>query len=156
MVWSAWRRPRPSRMLRCSPRRRSCKRLAWATSWVRACLNVYSCSGKSRASETSPAASSRASLSRNPSSVVPLISPSRATGTSLPITDAAWSTLLQEEGVALGALDQEALQRCKAGVLSHQALEQRFCTLRHERSDTKLADAGLAPPAGIVLGPIVH
>src|SRR5262244_2530830 len=65
-------------------------------------------------------------------------------------------TLLQEEGVSLGALDEEALQRCKAGVLSHQALEECLCTLRHERSDTKLADAGLAPPAGVILGPIVH
>ena len=36
---------RASTIRACSARRRSWSSVSWATSWVRACLNVYSCSG---------------------------------------------------------------------------------------------------------------
>src|SRR6267143_1155152 len=47
---SAYSRSIASTMAACNPPRRSCSRLRYATSWVSACLKVYSRSGKRRTS----------------------------------------------------------------------------------------------------------
>ena len=119
---------------------------------------------------------------------------SRANGTSLPITEAAWSrrfpsagsrsiragqqrlhgrrdldrlgildqtvgaslagegpglhqgpdAFLEEERIALGALDEQALERGELGTVAHQSLEQLLRALRRQRVDPELAIVGLA------------
>ena len=119
---------------------------------------------------------------------------SRTNGTSLPITEAAWSrrfllrrepvdppgqqrlhgrrdldrprildqtvgaslagegpglhqgpdAFLEEERVALGALDQQALERGELGTAADQSLEQFLGALRRQGVDPELAIVGLA------------
>ena len=157
------------------PRRRSCKRLLYATSRVRACLNVYAWSGKSRVSYRKLAAC-RCARPRDaaPPRTGSAMAWTSEKGTSMPITAAACRrpirlgrqavnarrqhglhgggdlnggqglcepvgpahagqhtglrqrahTLLQEKGIARGALDQEPRERHQARVVPQQGLQE--------------------------------
>jgi hypothetical protein len=62
--------------------------------------------------------------------------------------------LLQEERVA--ALDEELLKRGEPGVVAEKSFQQLPCTLGRKRVEPHLTVEGLAPPAVLVLGPVVH
>ena len=63
--------------------------------------------------------------------------------------------LLQEEGVALGARDQQPLERRQAGIVPEQGLEELVGARRRQRVEPQLGVVGLAAPAVLVLGAIV-
>ena len=63
--------------------------------------------------------------------------------------------LLQKEGIALGARDQELLERCQAGVVPQQGLQQLLGARRGQRVEPQLRVVGLAAPAVLVLRAIV-
>ena len=63
--------------------------------------------------------------------------------------------LLQEEGIALGALDQELLERRQAGVVPQQGLEEFVGARRRQRVEPQLRVVGLAAPAVLVLRAVV-
>ena len=63
--------------------------------------------------------------------------------------------LLQEEGIALGARDQEPLERCQAGVVPQQGLEELVGARRRQRIEPQLRVVGLAAPAVLVLRAVV-
>ena len=63
--------------------------------------------------------------------------------------------LFQEEGVALGARDQQRLERCQAGVVAQQRLQELVGTRRGQRVEPQLRVVGLAAPAVLILGPVV-
>ena len=63
--------------------------------------------------------------------------------------------LLQEEGVALGARDQERCERCQTGVIPQQRLQQFLGTRRRQRVEPELGVVGLAPPAMLILRAVV-
>ena len=63
--------------------------------------------------------------------------------------------LLQEEGVALGPLDQHPLERLEGPVLAQQGGEQGLGALGRQRVDPQLEVVGLAAPGVLVLGPVV-
>ena len=63
--------------------------------------------------------------------------------------------LLQEEGVALGALDQALLERLQAGIVPQQGLQQCLGARRGQRVEPELGVVGLAAPAVLVLGAVV-
>src|SRR6266404_4375974 len=63
-------------------------------------------------------------------------------------------TLLDEERIALGALDQEALERVQTGVAPEEDLEQHLGTLPLERLNPELRVGGLTAPVMRILGPI--
>jgi hypothetical protein len=63
--------------------------------------------------------------------------------------------LLQEEGIALGALDQELGERAQAGVVPHEVLEEGVGTRRRQGIQPHLRVIGLAPPAVPVVRPVV-
>ena len=62
--------------------------------------------------------------------------------------------LLQEERVP--ALDQELLERLERRVVAEERLQQLAGALGRERIEPELAVVGLAAPAVLVLGPVVH
>ena len=62
--------------------------------------------------------------------------------------------LLEEEGVALGPLDQRALEGLERPVLAQQGGEQLFGGLGRQRIDPELGVVGLAPPRVLVLGTV--
>ena len=63
--------------------------------------------------------------------------------------------LLQEEGIALGALDQQLLERRQAGVVPQQRLEECVGARRRQRVEPQLRVVGLAAPAVLVLRAVV-
>jgi hypothetical protein len=64
--------------------------------------------------------------------------------------------LFEEERVALRPLDQQPLERLERGIDPEQDAEHLVGALRRERVDPELAVIGLAPPAVLVLGTVVH
>ena len=83
---------------RVERRRRSWSKLPYATSWVSACLKVYSRSGKSPSRRgTRPPADARALRGASPRAAS-AIACSRTNGTSLPMTEAVWSSRLSSGG----------------------------------------------------------
>ena len=63
--------------------------------------------------------------------------------------------LLQKEGIALGARDQELLERRQAGVVPQQGLQELVGTRRGQRVEPELRVVGLAAPAVLVLRAVV-
>ena len=63
--------------------------------------------------------------------------------------------LLQEEGIALGARDQERRERRQAGVVPQQGLEELVSARRGQRVEPELGVVGLAAPAVLVLRAVV-
>ena len=63
--------------------------------------------------------------------------------------------LLQKEGIALGARDQELLERRQAGVIPQQGLQELVRAGRRQRVEPQLRVVGLAAPAVLVLRAIV-
>ena len=63
--------------------------------------------------------------------------------------------LLQEEGIALGALDQELLERRQAGIVPQQGLQQCLGARGRQRVEPELGVVGLAAPAVLVLRAVV-
>ena len=63
--------------------------------------------------------------------------------------------LLQKEGIALGARDQELLERHQAGVVPQQGLQELVGTGGRQRVEPQLRVVGLAAPAVLVLRAIV-
>src|SRR4029077_929105 len=68
--------------------------------------------------------------------------------------DQRTDTLLDKERIALGALDQEALERVQAWVVPEEHIEQRFGTVPWQRVDPDLRVGGLAAPGMRILGPM--
>ena len=64
--------------------------------------------------------------------------------------------LFQEEGIALGARNQELLERRQAGVIPQQGLQELVGAHRRQRVEPQLRVVGLAAPAVLVLGAVVH
>ena len=64
--------------------------------------------------------------------------------------------LLEEERVALGALDQQPLERRERWGRRRAARPAVLGALRRQRVEAELAVVGLAAPAVLVLGPVVH
>ena len=64
--------------------------------------------------------------------------------------------LFQEERIALGALDQELLERPQARVVAHQRPQQLLGALGRQRIDAELGVVALAGPAVLVFGPVAH
>ena len=63
--------------------------------------------------------------------------------------------LLQKEGIALGARDQELFERREAGVVPQQRLKNGVGARRRQRIEPQLRVVGLAAPAVLILGPVV-
>src|SRR4029077_5935967 len=63
--------------------------------------------------------------------------------------------LLEEEGVALGPLDQELFERSKIAVASEKGLKELVSARRGQRVDPDLVIRHLAAPTVLVLGSIV-
>src|SRR6266852_7398005 len=63
--------------------------------------------------------------------------------------------LLQEEGVALGLLDEKLLERLEPAVGTQEGLEEVLSALGAQRVKPELRVVGLAPPAVLVLGAVV-
>src|SRR5262249_36726963 len=63
-----------------------------------------------------------------------------------PRLDQCPDALLEEEGIALGPLDQQLLERLKTRGISEQGLQQLDRTLRREGIDAELPVVHLAPP----------
>ena len=63
--------------------------------------------------------------------------------------------LLQEKGVALGALDQEPLERHEAGIVPQEGLQQFLGARGGQGVEPELRVVGLVPPAVLVLGAVV-
>ena len=63
--------------------------------------------------------------------------------------------LLQEEGIALGALDQELREGCQTRVIPQEGLEEGVGTRRGQGVQPQLRVVGLAPPAVPVVRPVV-
>jgi hypothetical protein len=63
--------------------------------------------------------------------------------------------LLQEEGVAFGARNQELLERHQARVLSQQGIEDRLGARRGQWIKPQLRIGGLTAPAVLVLRTVV-
>ena len=63
--------------------------------------------------------------------------------------------LLEEERVAVRALDQHLLEGVEPGVVADETLEEFRHARRGEGIDPDLGVVALAPPAVAVLGPIV-
>ena len=63
--------------------------------------------------------------------------------------------LLQEEGVTLGARNQELLEGCQAGIIAQQGLQEFVGTGWRQRVEPQLRVEGLAAPAVLILGPVV-
>src|SRR5258705_5546864 len=63
--------------------------------------------------------------------------------------------LLEEKRIALGPLDEEALEGSELGAVAHQGPEQFIRALRAQRLDPDLAVVALATPAVTVLRAIV-
>ena len=74
---------------------------------------------------------------------------------STPVVHEAPHALLEEERVALGPREEEALQGLEAGVAPEQGLQQRGRILRRERVQPELAVVGLPAPAVPVLRAVV-
>ena len=64
--------------------------------------------------------------------------------------------LLDEERIALGALDQEPLERTQPGVGPEEDLEQRLGALPGQRVDPQLRVGGRAAPVMRIVGPMAH
>ena len=62
--------------------------------------------------------------------------------------------LLQEEGVALGPLDQQARERGQARVIAEQDVQQLVGTGRRQRIESQLRVVALLPPAVLILAPV--
>ena len=65
------------------------------------------------------------------------------------------NALLQEEGIALGPLDQDRREGLDRPVLAKEAVEQLDGALGRQRIEPELGVVGLAAPAVLVLGPVV-
>ena len=65
------------------------------------------------------------------------------------------NSLLQEEGIALGPFNQDGREGLDCPVLSKEAVEQLERTLGRQRIEPELGVEGLAPPAVLVLRPVV-
>ena len=63
--------------------------------------------------------------------------------------------LLQEEGIALGALDQQLGERCQAGVIPQECSEEGVSTRWGQGVQPHLRVVGLAPPAVPVVRSVV-
>ena len=63
--------------------------------------------------------------------------------------------LLQKEGVALGARNQELLEGCQAGIIAQQGLQELVSAGRGQRVEPQLRVVRLAAPAVLVLRPVV-
>ena len=63
--------------------------------------------------------------------------------------------LLQEEGIAFGARDQELRERCQAGIVPKQGLEHLGGTGWRQRVEAELRVVGLTAPAVLILGAVV-
>ena len=63
--------------------------------------------------------------------------------------------LLDEKGVRLRPLDQEALERAEGGVGPEQSLEELVGAFGRQGIDTELPVEGLAAPGVLILGPVV-
>ena len=63
--------------------------------------------------------------------------------------------LLQKEGIALGARNQELLEGRQAGIVPQQGLQELVSAGRGQRVEPQLRVVGLAAPAVLVLGPVV-
>ncbi len=64
--------------------------------------------------------------------------------------------LLDEEGIALGTLDQQRAQRLQPRVGTQQPDQELGRALRSQRVDAQVAVEGLPPPSVLVLGAVVH
>src|SRR6266852_4098380 len=64
--------------------------------------------------------------------------------------------LLQEEGVALGLLDEKLLERLEPAVGTQEGLEEVLGALGAQGVKPELRVVGLAPPAVLVLGAVVY
>ncbi len=60
--------------------------------------------------------------------------------------------LFQKEGIALGARNQELLERRQAGVVPEQGLQEFVGAGRRQRVEPQLGVVGLAAPAVLILG----
>ena len=72
-----------------------------------------------------------------------------------PASPRASHALLQEEGIAFGACDQERLERCQTGVVPQERLQQLVRARRRQRVEPELGVEGLAAPAVLILGAVV-
>ena len=63
--------------------------------------------------------------------------------------------LLQEEGITLGALDQEWIEGCQARVVSQEGLQEDVGTRWGQGVQPQLRVVGLTPPAVPIVGTIV-
>src|SRR5438128_11460703 len=63
--------------------------------------------------------------------------------------------LLQEKGIASGALDQQSLQRRQTGVLAYESLEQRLGARRGQRIKSKLRVERFTAPVVLVLRAVI-
>jgi hypothetical protein len=63
--------------------------------------------------------------------------------------------LLQEEGIALSALDQEFVEGSQAHVVSQEGLKEGVSIHRRQGIEPQLRVVGLAPPAVPVVRPVV-
>ena len=64
--------------------------------------------------------------------------------------------LLEEEGVALRAGDQETLQRVHGGIVAEKGLQELFGPGWGQRVDPELRVVALVAPRVLVLGAVVH
>jgi hypothetical protein len=64
--------------------------------------------------------------------------------------------LLQKEGIAFGASDEELLQRRKAGVVAEEGLQQFVGARWWQRVEPQLGVIGLAAPGVLILWAVVH
>src|SRR5262249_56808182 len=65
-------------------------------------------------------------------------------------------TFLDEEGIALGALDELLLQIVEARVGSEQCAEKLLHAVRRQRVESDLTVDASAAPSAPIFGPIVH
>jgi hypothetical protein len=64
--------------------------------------------------------------------------------------------LLQKEGVALGAGDQQPLERRELRVLPEQGIQEVCGARLGQRIESELGIVALLAPAVLILGPVAH
>src|SRR5262249_45820225 len=65
-------------------------------------------------------------------------------------------TLFQKERIALGARNEQLRERLQAGIVPQQGLQELVSAHGRQRVQAQLRVIGLAAPAVLVLGTIVH